>query len=188
MTEKRPDSEYTIQKAILEKIGGDASKNFDSPYSVQLAILDAIEGGGAVIDDENISPNTVWSSEKVYDELGGTIIQDGQIMTQELYDFLHHRPFPHNEHRIILKKGDLCCEGTWHNRNQHLYGLFFNNGWKVWYLEIFTISVGDTITIQEVGNAIIDDDNISAVKAYSSQKVEAIIGDIDTILQTIIGA
>lgn len=99
------DSEFEVQTAILEKIGGDPEQNFDSPYEIQLAILDAIEGGGgAIIDDENISPNTVWSSEKVYDELGGTIIQDGQTMTQELYDFLHHRPFPHNEHRIWLKR------------------------------------------------------------------------------------
>ena len=184
------DSEFEIQKEILGKIGGDNTANFDSPYEVQLAILDQVEqgGGGAVIDDENISPNTVWSSEKVYDELGGIIIQDGQQMTQELYDFLHHRPFPHNEHRIILKKGDICCEGTWHNKNQILCGLFFDNGWKVWYLEIYTISVGDTITIRETSNTIIDDANVSTVKAYSSQKIEAIVGDIDTILQTIIGA
>lgn len=194
MAEKHLDSEYSVQEAILKELGGDVTKHYDSPYSIQLEILDKVKqgGGGAVIDDENISPNTVWSSEKVYDELGGVIVQDGQIMTQELYDFLHHRPFPHNEHRIILKKGTICCEGISHTSNDPaeasniIEGIFWYNDPKQMFFRTDT-QVGQTIHIYELP-FILDDLHSGPLTTYSSEKIENMIGDIDTILQTIIGA
>ena len=66
------DSEYSIQKQILNKVGGDGNKRFDSQYSILLEILDKIQGGGgggAVIDDETISTTTAWSSSKIVSEL-----------------------------------------------------------------------------------------------------------------------
>lgn len=191
MAENNFDSEYEIQKSILEKIGGDADQNFDSPYEIQLAILDAIEGGGggAIIDDENISPNTVWSSEKVYDELGGIIIQEGQIMTQELYDFIHHRPFPHNEHKLWLKKNDVCYKVVAHFENSTnglwVYAAQSDSTFLACWLGSFR--VGQTISFTG-SHKFIKDYEISNSSTYSSQKIENMIGDIDTILQTIIGA
>ena len=65
------DSEYQIQQIILTKLGGDGTKCFDSQYSILLEILDKIDGGigGAQIDDNTISTETVWSSSKVVSEL-----------------------------------------------------------------------------------------------------------------------
>lgn len=190
MAENTMDSEYEIQLEILKELGGE-DKNYDSPYSIQLEILDKVKqgGGGAIIDDENISPNTVWSSEKVYDELGGIIIQDGQQMTQELYDFIHHRPFPHNEHKLWLKKNDVCYKVVAHFENS-------TNGLWIYAAQdrssflacwIGSYSVGQTIRFTG-GHKLINDGEIGNASTYSSQKIENMIGDIDTILQTIIGA
>lgn len=40
------DSEYDVQRQILNEIGGDGSQTFDSAYSIQLAILEEVQGGG----------------------------------------------------------------------------------------------------------------------------------------------
>ena len=70
---KNYDSEYQIQQNILTKLGGDGTKQFDSQYSILLEILDKIEGGGGIggakIDDNTISTETVWSSSKIVSEL-----------------------------------------------------------------------------------------------------------------------
>lgn len=68
---KNYDSEYQIQQIILTKLGGAGTKCFDSQYSILLEILDKIEGGigGAKIDDNAISTETVWSSSKIVSEL-----------------------------------------------------------------------------------------------------------------------
>ena len=65
------DSEYEIQQSILTKLGGDGSKCYDSQYSILLEILDKIEGGGggAVIDDNDVSTGKTWSSSKIVSEL-----------------------------------------------------------------------------------------------------------------------
>lgn len=65
-------SDYQVRKATLGALGGDTTKDYKSVYEVDLAILEATEqgaGGGAKIDDETISAQTVWSSQKTKEEI-----------------------------------------------------------------------------------------------------------------------
>ena len=69
---KNYDSDYSVRLATLGAIGGDTTKCYDSTYEIDLEILKIIEGGGiggAKIDDNTISTETVWSSSKIVSEL-----------------------------------------------------------------------------------------------------------------------
>ena len=67
------DSDYSVRLATLGAMGGDTTKCYDSTYEIDLEILKIIEeggiGGGAKIDDNTISTETVWSSSKIVSEL-----------------------------------------------------------------------------------------------------------------------
>ena len=69
---KNYDSDYSVRLATLGAMGGDTTKCYDSTYEIDLEILKIIEGGGiggAKIDDNTISTETVWSSSKIVSEL-----------------------------------------------------------------------------------------------------------------------
>lgn len=78
-------SDYQVRKATLGALGGDTTKDYKSVYEVDLAILEATEqggGGGAKIDDDTISKDSTWSSEKINEEIdnaGGNVINDENI-------------------------------------------------------------------------------------------------------------
>lgn len=67
------DSDYSVRLATLGAMGGDTTKCYDSVYEIDLEILKIIEGGGGIggakIDDNTISTETVWSSSKIVSEL-----------------------------------------------------------------------------------------------------------------------
>ena len=66
------DSDYSVRLATLSAMGGDTTKCYDSVYEIDLEILKIIEEGGiggAKIDDNTISTETVWSSSKIVSEL-----------------------------------------------------------------------------------------------------------------------
>ena len=69
---KNYDSDYSVRLATLSAMGGDTTKCYDSVYEIDLEILKIIEEGGiggAKIDDNTISTETVWSSSKIVSEL-----------------------------------------------------------------------------------------------------------------------
>ena len=79
------DSDYSVRLATLGAMGGDTTKCYDSTYEIDLEILKIIEGGGigggAQIDDNTISTETVWSSSKIVSELANAgfdvqVVQD----------------------------------------------------------------------------------------------------------------
>lgn len=68
------DSDYEVRLAILDRLGGDVTKNYDSVYEIDLAILELTEGGGgggggAEINDDIISAGYAWSSRKIDSEM-----------------------------------------------------------------------------------------------------------------------
>lgn len=84
------NSEMDIQLGILNKIGGDATKDFDSPYAVQLAILDKIEGGGGGGVPEAPKDGSLYGRkdgdwEKIEQQDIEEIIDDAQITTEKTW-------------------------------------------------------------------------------------------------------
>lgn len=77
------DSDYEVRLATLSAMGGDTTVPYDSVYSIDLAILDIIQhgGGGAAIDDNNVSTGTAWSSSKIVSELADAGF-DVEIVTE----------------------------------------------------------------------------------------------------------
>lgn len=67
------DSDYSVRLATLGAMGGNTTKCYNSTYEIDLEILKIIQeggtGGGAQIDDNTISTDTVWSSSKIVSEL-----------------------------------------------------------------------------------------------------------------------
>ena len=93
------DSDYSVRLATLGAMGGDTTKCYDSTYEIDLEILKIIEGGisgGAQIDDNTTSTETVWSSSKIVSELDekantsyvDTNFAKLSILTQAQYDAL----------------------------------------------------------------------------------------------------
>lgn len=63
-------NDFEVRQATLVKLGGDPT-NLSNIYEVDLAILEKTGqggGGGAQIDDNNVSTRTVWSSSKTQAE------------------------------------------------------------------------------------------------------------------------
>lgn len=66
------DSVRALAIQIYEQLGGtEDDENFEDIYEILLAIIPiAHPGGGAIIDDNNVSTGTTWSSNKIVSELG----------------------------------------------------------------------------------------------------------------------
>lgn len=91
MNKLKNDSDFSVRYNTYQALGGvEPAKKFDSVYSVDLEILKLTEqgGGGAKIDDENISSETVWSSQKTKEEIdnaGGNVIDDENISSETTF-------------------------------------------------------------------------------------------------------
>lgn len=66
------DSVRALCLEIYQELGGtEDDEYFEDIYQILLAIIPlAQEGGGAHIDDLNVSTGTTWSSSKIVSELG----------------------------------------------------------------------------------------------------------------------
>ena len=136
------DSEYQIQQSILTKLGGDGTKCFDSQYSILLEILDKIEGGigGAKIDDNTISTETVWSSSKIVSELANAGF-DVQVV-QEL-------PATGEAHTLyFVPSADPKTQNIY---DEYLYA---NNAWE--QVGSTAVDMSDYYTKTQVDNLLVN--------------------------------
>lgn len=140
---KNYDSEYQIQQDILTKLGGDGTKCFDSQYSILLEILDKIEGGiggGAKIDDNTISTETVWSSSKIVSELANAGF-DVQVV-QEL-------PATGEAHTLyFVPSADPKTQNIY---DEYLYA---NNAWE--QVGSTAVDMSDYYTKTQVDNLLVN--------------------------------
>lgn len=113
------NSDYEIRLAELEALGGDITINYDSVYEIDLAILEQIMHGGgegARIDDDNVSPYTTYSSQKIMNLLSGAGFT--VLIVQEL-------PVSGDAHTIYWVPKDVP-------ETQNIYDeyIYANNAWE----------------------------------------------------------
>jgi len=91
------NNDYEVRLATLAAMEGDMTKVYANIYEVDKEILKQIEGGaggGAKIDDNDVSTGTVWSSYKTLAEIRSIsdkhlILNFGEEWTREKSDFLN---------------------------------------------------------------------------------------------------
>ena len=174
---KNYDSDYSVRLATLGAMGGDTTKCYDSVYEIDLEILKIIEGGGiggAKIDDNTISTETVWSSSKVVSELANAGF-DVQVV-QEL-------PATGEAHTLyFVPSADPKTQNIY---DEYLYA---NNAWE--QVGSTAVDMSDYYTKTQV-DALIDgyatqneleedEDVISNTVAFLNKKVDDNTEQINT--------
>lgn len=155
------DSEYSIQREILNEIGGDSTQRYDSPYEVQLAILQAIQGGagGGAIDDNNTSTGTTWSSSKITSELANAGF-DTSIVSGDL-------PATGDIHTIYFKAS--TDPQTLNTYDEFMY---IGNAWE--QVGSTAIDLSNYATLNDISTFITADDvSIYAEKTYVDASLNA---------------
>ena len=64
------DSDYEVRLAILDRLGGDVTKNYDSVYEIDLAILELTEGGGGGGGGAEINDDIIFLCDTIGCEYG----------------------------------------------------------------------------------------------------------------------
>lgn len=163
------DSDYSVRLATLGAMGGDTTKCYDSVYEIDLEILKIIEEGGiggAKIDDNTISTETVWSSSKIVSELANAGF-DVQVV-QEL-------PATGEAHTLYFVPST-------DPKTQNIYDeyLYANNAWE--QVGSTAVDMSDYYTKTQVDNLLedkatkneleADEDVISHTVAFLNKKVD----------------
>lgn len=141
---KNYDSDYSVRLATLGAMGGDTTKCYDSTYEIDLEILKIIEGGGigggAKIDDNAISTETVWSSSKIVSELANAGF-DVQVV-QEL-------PATGEAHTLyFVPSADPKTQNIY---DEYLYA---NNAWE--QVGSTAVDMSDYYTKTQVDNLLVN--------------------------------
>ena len=176
------DSDYSVRLATLGAMGGDTTKCYDSVYEIDLEILKIIEGGGiggAKIDDNTISTETVWSSSKIVSELANAGF-DVQVV-QEL-------PATGEAHTLYFVPST-------DPKTQNIYDeyLYANNAWEqvgstaVDMSDYYTKTQVDTLlddyaTKNDISTFITEDD-LANLNGYATQN--ELTEDEDVISNTV---
>ena len=137
------DSDYSVRLATLGAMGGDTTKCYDSTYEIDLEILKIIEEGGiggAKIDDNTISTETVWSSSKIVSELANAGF-DVQVV-QEL-------PATGEAHTLYFVPSK-------DPKTQNIYDeyLYANNAWE--QVGSTAVDMSDYYTKTQVDNLLVN--------------------------------
>lgn len=157
------DSDYEVRLAELGMLGGDTTKQYDSVYEIDLAILDKIQGGGIsqqVINDNSISLNTTFSSQKITQ-----LVADAGFNVE----FVNELPASGDIHTIYF------VPSTNPKSENEKDEFMWNASQSKWE------QVGST-TVDLTD--ILDDSLVSSEKTWSSEKInaelEALAGDANS--------